>query len=186
MKSDPLNIPTLVNTPRLHVRRVLPDDQALLEALFTDPETMRYLGGTWEANDIRETCLEWHQEWGLNNLWYGTILEKAAGTAVGICGFSENTVEGESGLELSWFILPAYQGRGFAVEITAALLKFAFVQVGTERVLAETHPENAPANHILKKCGFQNMGERQHQYDFLPGFDRQVLWGISRQQWSQN
>jgi ribosomal-protein-alanine N-acetyltransferase len=102
---------------------------------------------------------------------------------IGTAGFTEDTIPGESGLELSWFVLPEHQGQGYATEITDELLRFAFEGLGAERVVAETHPENPASNRVLEKLGFVCLGERHHKYDYLPGFETQVFWELVRGGW---
>ena len=55
-------------------------------------------------------------------------------------GVSENTLTDEADFELSWFVLPEFQGQGFAAEITRALL--GGDELGGERMAAETRPKN--------------------------------------------
>jgi RimJ/RimL family protein N-acetyltransferase len=94
-----------------------------------------------------------------------------------------NTHPDEPGLEFSWFIVPEQQKRGYATEITQGILEFAFEYLNIDRAFAETHPENVASNRVLEKLGFVNMGERHHKYDYLPGFEEQVLWEYMRSNW---
>lgn len=175
----------LLESIRLVLRRVEEEDQAVLARLFCDVEMMHYLGGTWSLDQVRQTLQEWHDEWGINNYWYGTLVRKDTSEAIGIAGFTENTNPDEPGLEVSWFIVPEQQRKGFATEITRGILEFAFEHQRRERVFAETHPENIAANRVLEKLGFINLGERSHTYDFLPGFERQVIWEYRRSNWTR-
>jgi RimJ/RimL family protein N-acetyltransferase len=52
-----------------------------------------------------------------------------------------------------------------------------------DRVLAETHPENIASNRVLEKSLFINIGDRNNKYDFLPSFEKQVLWEFKRVDW---
>jgi [ribosomal protein S5]-alanine N-acetyltransferase len=113
----------------------------------------------------------------------GCAGEKVSWKIIGTAGLTEDTLPDDSGFELSWFVLPEHQRQGFAAEITAELLRFAFADLGTERVVAETHPENPASNGLLKKLGFSCLGERHYAYDDLPEFDTQVLWAITRNSW---
>jgi RimJ/RimL family protein N-acetyltransferase len=54
-----------------------------------------------------------------------------------------------------------------------------------EPIGAETHPDNPASNRVLEKLGFECLGERQHHYDYLPGFDTQLLWTLTRWTWQQ-
>ena len=175
----------LVESDRQLIRRPEEGDRRGLERVFCDPVMMRYLGSAWTTNKVAEALQEWHDDWGVDNRWYGVLLRKGTLEAIGAAGVMENTIPGEPGLELSWFVLPEHQRQGFATEITHELLHFAFDGLGAERVVAETHPENPASNRVLEKLRFQCLGERRHSYDYLPGFDTQVLWELTRGSWRQ-
>ena len=76
-------------------------------------------------------------------------------------------------------MVPEHQRQGYATEVTRELLRFAFDGLGADRVIAETHPDNPAANGVLDKLGFECLGERHHTYDYLPGFETQVLWALT-------
>ena len=166
----------LVESNRLSLRRPEESDRCALERIFCDPGMMRYLGSPWTAEQTAEVCAEWHADWGVEQRWSGVLVKKETCAVIGTAGLTKDTIAGEPGFELSWFVLPEYQNQGFAAEITAELLRFAFATLGAERVVAETHPENPASNRALEKLGFTCLGLRHHTYDDLPGFDTQVLW----------
>ena len=173
----------LLDSARLVLRRIEEEDRKLLERLFCDAEIMRYLGGIWGLDQVNETLHEWHNEWGINHYWYGVLVRKDTAEAIGIAGFTTNTNPGEPGLEFSWFIVPEQQKKGYATEITQGILEFAFDHLNIDRAFAETHPENVASNRVLEKLGFVNIGERHHKYDYLPGFEEQVLLKYMRSNW---
>lgn len=170
----------LVESERLLIRRPEEEDARALERVFCDPAVMRHLGGTWTPKKVAEALREWREEWGVDNRSYGVLLKKDTSEPIGTAGFTENAIPGEPGLDLSWFVLPEHQRQGFATEITNELLRFAFDDLGAERVVAETHPENPASNRVLERLHFECLGERQHRYDYLPGFERQLLWELTR------
>ncbi len=173
----------LVESDRLLIRRPEEGDNQSLERVFCDPAMMHYLGGTWTPNKVAEALQEWREDWGINNRWYGVLLRRDNFEPIGTAGITENTILGELGLELSWFVLFEHQRQGFATEITKELLRFAFDGLGIERVVVETHPKNPASNKLLEKLGFECLGERQHKYDYLPGFEIQILWEKIRGNW---
>jgi RimJ/RimL family protein N-acetyltransferase len=52
-----------------------------------------------------------------------------------------------------------------------------------KRVVGSTHPENPASNRVLEKLGFECLGEQRHTYDDLPGFEVQVIWALTRENW---
>ncbi len=166
----------LLRTERLRMRRVEEGDLALFERVFCDPGMMHYLGSPWTRELAAETLREWRDEWGRRTYYYGVLEPRSGGSAVGIAGISEDTDPGEPGVELSWFILPQYQERGYATEIGEALVEVVFCRLRRRRMFAETHPENAAAAAVLRKMGWRRVGERRRAIDYLPDMDTQVLW----------
>lgn len=176
----------LFETSRLQLRRVEEIDRDLFLRLFCDNEMMHYLGGIWTVEMAEDTLHEWQSEWAKNNYYYGVMQLKSNDQKVGIAGFTEDTNPDECGFEFSWFVLPEFQNQGYASEITRAFLEYVFEVLKKDRLFAETHPENLASNRVLQKLGFRQAGERAHQYDFLPDFNRQVVWEFTRVDWNMH
>ena len=171
----------LLRTARLRMRRVRADDLALFERVFCDPGMMRHLGAPWTHALAEETLREWMDAWGGDSSYsYGVLVTRRGGVTVGIAGISEDTDPEETGVELSWFILPEHQGRGYATEIGEGLMEFVFRRLGRSRMVAETHPDNVAAAAVLRKMGWRPVKERRRTIDYLPHMDRQVVWEYVR------
>jgi RimJ/RimL family protein N-acetyltransferase len=112
------------------------------------------------------------------------MVERSTNEPVGVAGISEDTNQSEPGIEFAWFVLPECQGKGYATEITRGLLGYVFEVLKKDRFIAETHPDNPGANRVLEKVGFKMVGEKHNSYDYLPDFDRQVVWEFLRDNWS--
>jgi ribosomal-protein-alanine N-acetyltransferase len=173
----------LLETKRLSLRRISDNDQELFKMLFCDPVMMRYLGEPWTLDQANEAHQEWRDEWGKKNYYYGVIVRKDTRAAIGIAGISEDSNPEEPGIEFSWFVHPEHQGNGYATEITVAIMKFVFDVLKKDRLFGETHPENPGSNEVLRKLHFRNVGERNHKFNDLPDFNRQVVWEFTRKDW---
>ena len=62
-------------------------------------------------------------------------------------------------VEIAYGIVPGYQGQGYATEAAAALVEFAFGSGQVSAVRAHTVPTTNASTRVLKKCGFQCLGE---------------------------
>ena len=74
------------------------------------------------------------------------------GRVIGTCGVRKETPDAsvaEFGCELD----REHWGRGYAHEAAEAMLRFAFDELGVERVIARTTPNNAAAIRLAEKLG---------------------------------
>ena len=61
-------------------------------------------------------------------------------------------------VELGYSVLSPFQRRGFATEAVAALTTWAFQDPRVMQVVGETLPELTGSIKVLKKCGFEFVG----------------------------
>jgi RimJ/RimL family protein N-acetyltransferase len=62
-------------------------------------------------------------------------------------------------VEIAYGIDPEHQGKGYATEAAAALVKFALDNGHVRVVRAHTLPEPNASTRVLTKCGFRRIGE---------------------------
>ena len=134
-------------------------DLALTEALETDPDVMRELGGPIE----RERLPDIHRR-RLDDPWWFKVALSGDGTAVGTIGVWETAHGGETLHETGWMVLPAHQGRGIA----SAALRLLIARVEPEPAFPSLHAfppvTNAPSNGLCRKFGFSLVGQADFVY----------------------
>lgn len=96
--------------------------------------------------------------------WMG-YLAVENGVAVGTCGFAAPPDDGV--VEIAYFSFPGNEGRGLATRMAAELLALAMPLARQNRyqVIAHTLPEEGPSPVILRKLGFEWLGEIVHPED---------------------
>ncbi|GAB3826716.1 GNAT family N-acetyltransferase [Kribbella italica] len=62
-------------------------------------------------------------------------------------------------LELGWALVESARGRGYATEIGAAGLEFAFGTLGAQAVIAFTEQHNRASRAVMERMGMQYAGE---------------------------
>ena len=152
----------VLETERLVLRRLRPDDLSALYALYRDPIVRRFFpDGTRTLEETREE-LEWfrgghprHPELGL---W--ATVERATGAFLGRCGLLPWTIDGRPEVELAYLIDPARWGEGFATEAAHAIVRHAHAVLGIERLIGLIDPENAASVRVAEKVGMRF--ERDH------------------------
>jgi RimJ/RimL family protein N-acetyltransferase len=86
------------------------------------------------------------------------VVEAETGSMIGTAGF-KGPPDADGMVEIAYGITPDYQGRGFATEAAAALVRFASADDRVRVVRAHTRPENNASTRVLTKCGFAPLGE---------------------------
>ena len=154
----------IVETERLLVRPIAPDDVEPLAAIWCDPQATRYMGG---PRQFEAVCRALREDLPPAppprfNLW--PTIEKASGRIIADCGLLPKEVAGRAEVELVYVLAPAAWGRGFATEVGRAIRDHAATALGCERLIALIHPDNAASERVAVKLGFRCEGtvERPH------------------------
>lgn len=151
---------TFIETERLLLRPLVPDDLDGLAALYADAENMKWLGPGARTRAQAAESLD--RMWNLyRKQGFGMMatVEKLTGALIGRCGYLVQTVEGREELELAWLIARERQGRGFATEAAVALRDYAEKELGRKRVISLIVPGNHPSAKVAQKIGMQVEGE---------------------------
>jgi len=95
-----------------------------------------------------------------------SLVHQSSDTVVGRCGFKgPPTPEGV--VEIAYGVSPEHQGRGYATEAAAALVRYAMSNEQVQTVRAHTLPGASASTRVLEKCGFQRVGEVMDPEDGL-------------------
>jgi ribosomal-protein-alanine N-acetyltransferase len=91
--------------------------------------------------------------------WRGYLsFDDSAGEVIGACGFKGPPDEGAI-VEIAYFTLPPFEGRGYATAMAGALIALAADAGGARRVIAHTLREENASCRVLRKSGLHFLGE---------------------------
>ena len=156
-------------TARLALRRFTPDDLDVLHRLYSDPEVARYVGGTKTREQAQEMLdqriLAYYDAQPGLGVWM--TLERASGACVGM--HLLNNIQGETHIQLGYVLFKDHWGRGYATEMSVALMRYGFVVAGLERIVAITDLANGDSQRVLLKAGLQRRGERRFAHPAYRG-----------------
>lgn len=88
---------------------------------------------------------------------WGSYLASEAGTPVGLCAFKA-APDLKGVVEIAYMTFPAFEGRGHATAMAAALTRIAFAD-GAPLVIAHTLPQENASTRALLRNGFAFAGE---------------------------
>jgi RimJ/RimL family protein N-acetyltransferase len=165
-----------LRTPRLSLRRWLPDDATELAVIDADPEVTRYLNPpVTPATRFGERCMEHWEKHGFG--FFAVESREEAGRFIGFVGIGHPTFLSELAgrPELGWRLARDSWGRGLATEAAVAVREDAFARLGLEELISIIHPENAASRRVATKVGMTIEGTVHH-----PGLDREVeVWQLA-------
>ncbi len=141
-----------LETARLRVRKFTVSDVDALFAVLSDPKVMEYLEAPFSLKSTKtfvETC-------GLCEppLVYA-LVEKAAQEVIGHLIFHPYD---KGSYELGWVLRRDRWGRGYAQELTEAVIDFA-QQAGIGKLVIECAPGQWASRRLAEKNGFRLTAE---------------------------
>ena len=164
-----------IETARLLLREMSPDDLDFVAAMLAHPEVMRYYpkcysrdeAAVWIERQMRRYARHGHGLW--------LAIERATGDPVGQVGLLIQQVRGVEEKEVAYLIHRPHWRRGFATEAGAAARDYAFAVLGRQRVIALIRPENVPSIGVARKLGLKEEPDRvQHS-----GFEH-IVFSVAR------
>jgi RimJ/RimL family protein N-acetyltransferase len=157
-----------IETERLCLRPMRAEDIPALVALWMDPDVTRYLGGPRERVFLEQTFAEdlANPAPPVYDLW--PVIERSSGQLVGHCGLLDKEVEGQTEIDLTYIFAPSAWGRGYASEITRALVHHAASVLQLPRLIALIEPDNTGSQRVALKLGMS------HDRDLIRPGNRRV------------
>ncbi len=153
--SIPNEIPYVLETERLLLRPLGPEDAEDMFALNSDPEVMKYTGDEPFADleAARSFLAEYpkgqYQTYKVGRM---AVQLKETGEVMGWCGLKYHADTGET--DLGYRLMRKYWGKGYATEASLAHLEHALHTMGLKRVIARAMQNNHASIRVMEKCGF--------------------------------
>lgn len=92
-----------------------------------------------------------------------TIQNPKSETAIGICGLVRRPSLPH--VDLGFALLPEFEGHGYVIEASEAVLLDGKERLGIETVLAITTQDNSRSHRVLEKLGFNDAGLTKQPHD---------------------
>src|SRR5215813_2990907 len=135
----------IVETERLLIRRLSPDDAPFILTLLNEPSFIRYIGdkGVRNLDDARRYIADGPvKSYEVNGFGLYLVQLKANGERIGMCGVLKRDTLPDPDV-------------GYAFESTSAVMNHAQQDFGLKRILAITSPDNEASEKLLGKIGLR-------------------------------
>jgi ribosomal-protein-alanine N-acetyltransferase len=149
----------LLETKRLRLREFRVSDVDPLYRLNSDPRVMRYIGdGSIDTRASTEKAVSRSMKYYKNypglGVWPAESRESGAFVGWFCLKYVPETVE----IEVGYRLAPEAWGLGLASEGARAVVRYGFDELGLERIIGLTHPDNAASQRVLQKAGLTDGG----------------------------
>ncbi len=114
-----------IETERLFLREWLTEDFYQFKPIATNPNVMRFIGTgeVWSDDKIEQFIdknISLYKNYGF---CFWALIHKETATLIGLCGLSSLS---QHEIEIGWWVVPDYWGKGFAIEAAQAAMSYGF------------------------------------------------------------
>ena len=146
--------PPVLETERLLLRAMRPDDSSDMFAYARDPAVTRYL--TWAPHPdetyTRRYLTYIAGRYRAGEFYDWALILKAENKMIGTCGFTRIDLTARRG-EAGYVLNRAYWGRGLAPEALGRVMAFAFDVLGLDRLESRYMQDNTASRRVMEKAG---------------------------------
>jgi len=146
--------PDLVSE-RLHLRRISAEDAAVIFAMRSSAEMMKYIPRPLytQHDEARAYVTRADNMIAANEGIEWAITLKGNKQMIGTAGLYRLKPHHHRS-ELGYMLLPEYRGKGIATEVVKLMLDFRFDQLNLHSMEAVIDPGNIASERVLQKNGF--------------------------------
>lgn len=145
--------PIIIETDRLLLRELTPDDLPALRRLLQDDQAMVAYEGAFsdaEVQDWLDRQLARYQRWRFG-LW--AVLLRKSGQVIGQCGLTMQPWKGQEVLEIGYLLERAHWHHGYATEAARACKDYAFATLGATEVCSIIRDTNLASQRVALRNG---------------------------------
>jgi len=144
----------ILESDRLFLRELFLDDIDGLFEFFSDTETMKYLPGTKNLNEIKEWLSLVFESYQRMNFGPWALILKGSNRFLGYCGlYLQKNVDGKDEIEILYGLIKRYWGIGYATEAAKGVYNYGKSELKLTRFISLIAPGNHRSSNVAKKIG---------------------------------
>ena len=161
-----MSAPAKLETHRLLLTRVCPDDLDDLVRMYADLQVTATLGGVRTAEWVAEYLKRQMAHWEAHGFGYWTVRDRLTGKFAGRGGVRHAMIEGRPEIEVGYGLTTEFWGRGYATELAIESVRVGFADLRLSDLVCFTLTTNVASRRVMEKAGFRY--ERDMVYADLP------------------
>ena len=177
----------MIETERLILRRFeYSDIDSMLRNWIADEETQGGYGEPYyptpeAVRDLFDT--KYIISYVKNDYYRWAVIEKETLECIGQIAFFRMDTANRHG-EIEYVIGPAFQGEGYATEMTKAVIAFGFDQIHLHRIEIDCRTENKASQRVIEKCGLKYEGVFRDFFWRRDHYEGRQVFSILEREWN--
>jgi ribosomal-protein-alanine N-acetyltransferase len=143
----------ILETSRLILRQMRPDDADALALVLSDPETMRFYPAPFDRARVEQWIARQILRYMDNGCGLWAMVLKSKPEVIGDCGLTFQNIDGANEVEIGYHVRRDHWGQGLAPEAARACRDFGFARLPVERIVSLIRPANLPSRRVAEKNG---------------------------------
>ena len=152
----------MIETRRLHIQPFCMDDVDIIYRLYSDHEIMRYMPYDYMTQeDARKHTEKIVEDWKAEPPTDCEMLVslKDTGKKIGRCAIHIR----DGAAMIGWLLIQEEWNKGYATEMTRALIEYCADVFKVSRVWAICNPANTGSCKALEKCGMRKVADYKNK-----------------------
>lgn len=179
---------TVLQTPRLWLRRFSAVDSAAFAAMNADAEVMAHFPARLSATQSDALLAHIAAHWQREGFGPCALECRRSGALLGFCGLHKVAPElpCAPAVEVAWRLVRSAWGQGLAYEAAQAVLGWAFTELDLHEVVAFTASSNQRSQRLMQRLGMQRDSGGDFLHPALPvehALAPHVLYRLTPVQW---
>lgn len=145
----------ILETDRIILRHLLPEDLDRLFTLYCDPDVIKFIPDAPRTYEETRRELEWfkngHPKHPQLGLW--ATIYKETNQLIGRCGLLPWKIDQRNEVEVAFLLSKEYWGQGLGTEVALAILNYGFDHLHLSRLICLIDAENLASIKVAMKIG---------------------------------
>ncbi|MGN0904066.1 MAG: GNAT family N-acetyltransferase [Alphaproteobacteria bacterium] len=158
MEKEKKGMKIILETPRILLREMTPDDFGSLCTLLQDGETMYAYEGAFSDAEVLEWLDRQRTRYARDGFGLWGMIEKETGRFIGQAGLTLQDAGGTEETEIGYLLNRGVWHCGYASEAAAACRDYAFQVLGRDRVVSLIRDSNRASQRVAERIGMKKEG----------------------------
>lgn len=167
-----------IETKRLFLREMVPNDFSALYTVLADSDIMQHYPYTFDESRVRGWIARNMERYETDGFGLWAVCLKESGKMIGDCGLTLQNINGQIKPEIGYHVAKAYRRKGYAKEAAQAVRDWAFQNTAFDALYSYMKAENLPSIATAQA----NEMTLTEQYTDSEG-EQTLVFGILRKRW---